>query len=69
MSTYLKDESKLLGGIVNMELEEMVKKIKAKPLREEAKKRGIPTHCVNKLDLAKSLPVEIVEELVKQSRK
>jgi signal recognition particle receptor subunit beta len=52
-----------------MELEEMVKKIKAKPLREEAKKRGIPIHCVNKLDLAKALPVEVVEELAKQSGK
>ena len=34
MSTSLKNESKLPGGIVDMELEEMVKKIKAKPLRE-----------------------------------
>ena len=69
MSTSLQDESKLPGGIIDMELEEMVKKIKAKPLREEAKKRGIPTHCVNKLDLAKALPVEVVEELVKHSSK
>ena len=69
MSTSLKDEYRLPGGMIGMELEEMVKKIKAKPLREEAKKRGIPTHCVNKLDLAKALPIEVVEELVRQSGK
>ncbi len=44
-------------------LEELVKKIKAKDLREEAKKRGIKTACVKKIDLAKQLPREIVEEL------
>ena len=44
-------------------LEELVKKIPAKNLREEAKKRGIKTACVKKIDLAKQLPREIVEEL------
>jgi hypothetical protein len=44
-------------------LEELVKKIKAKDLREEAKKRGIKTACVKKIDLAKQLPREVVEEL------
>jgi hypothetical protein len=44
-------------------LEELVEKIKAKDLREEAKKRGIKTACVKKIDLAKQLPREVVEEL------
>jgi len=33
-----------------MEIEELVKKIDAKSLREEAKKRDIPTRCVTKLN-------------------
>ena len=45
------------------ELEELVKKIKAKALKEEAKKRGIKTACVKKIDIAKQLPREILEEL------
>lgn len=45
------------------ELEELVKRIKAKDLKEEAKKRGIKTACVKKIDLAKQLPREVVEEL------
>lgn len=46
-------------------LEELVKKIAAKNLREEAKKRGIKTACVKKIDIAKQLPREVVEELVR----
>lgn len=49
-----------------MEFEEMVKKIDAKLLREEAKKRNIPTRCVTKLNLAKALPREVVEDLAKR---
>lgn len=49
-----------------MEFDEMVKKIDAKLLREEAKKRNIPTRCVTKLNLAKALPREVVEELAKK---
>lgn len=45
------------------ELEELVKKIKAKALKEEAKKRGIKTACVKKIDIAKQLPREVLEEL------
>ncbi|MFV9677197.1 MAG: hypothetical protein ACNYVW_06045 [Methanosarcinales archaeon] len=45
------------------ELEEFVKKIKAKVLKEEAKKRGIKTACVKKIDIAKQLPKEVLEEL------
>ena len=50
------------------ELEELVKKIKAKDLNAEAKKRGIKTHCVKKIDVAKQLPREVVEELVSKSK-
>jgi hypothetical protein len=45
------------------DLEDLVKKIKAKDLREEAKKRGIKTACVKKIDIAKQLPREVVEDL------
>jgi hypothetical protein len=51
------------SGTETETLEELVKKIKAKDLREEAKKRGIKTACVKKIDLAKQLPREVVEEL------
>jgi hypothetical protein len=44
-------------------LEDLVKNIKAKALREEAKKRGIKTACVKKIDIAKQLPREVLEEL------
>lgn len=46
-----------------MELEEMVKKIDGKKLREEAKKRGLKTSCVKKIDLAKQLPPDVVKKL------
>jgi len=52
-----------------MEIEELIKKIDAKSLREEAKKRDIPTRCVTKLNLAKALPNDVVEELAKKSGK
>ncbi len=45
------------------ELEELVKKIKAKDLNAEAKKRGIKTHCVKKIDVAKQLPRDVLEKL------
>jgi hypothetical protein len=50
-----------------MDLEEVVKKIKMKDLREEAKKRNIPTRCVKKIDLAKQLPEDVLEELASKS--
>ncbi len=50
-------------GMKDEGLEELVKKIKAKALREEAKKRGIKTACVKKIDIAKQLPREVLEEL------
>lgn len=37
--------------------------VKAKVLKEEAKKRGIKTACVKKIDIAKQLPKEVLEEL------
>jgi len=52
-----------MGMEEEKELEELVKKIKTKALREEAKKRGIKTACVKKIDIAKQLPREVLEEL------
>ena len=46
-----------------MELEELVKKLKAKDLKAEAKKYGISTRCRTQLDIAKDLPREAVEKL------
>jgi hypothetical protein len=48
------------------ELEELVKKIKGKDLNAEAKKRGIKTHCVKKIDIAKQLPRDVLEKLVSE---
>ncbi len=46
-----------------MELEEIVKKVTMKQLREEAKKHGVATRCRTKLDIAKDLPPEVLKEL------
>ena len=46
-----------------MGIEELVKKIDTRALREEAKKRGIKTACVKKIDIAKQLPREVLEKL------
>ena len=51
-----------------LELEELVKKIKAKDLKEEAKKRGIKTACVKKIDIARQVPEEVLEELGSKQR-
>jgi bacterioferritin-associated ferredoxin len=47
-----------------MAIEEIVKMISTKSLKEEAKSQGIKTHCVKKIDLAKQLPREVLEKLV-----
>jgi len=49
--------------MVEKELEELLKKIKGKDLNAEAKKRGIKTHCVKKIDIAKQLPRDVLEKL------
>jgi len=54
--------------IMAEDLEELVKKIKAKALKEEAKKRGIKTSCVKKIDIAKQLPREVLEELSSEQK-
>lgn len=50
------------------ELEELVKQIKAKDLKEEAKKRGIKTSCVKKIDIAKQLPKDVLDELYSRQK-
>lgn len=52
-----------------MEIEELVKKIKMKDLRPVAKKYGIKTSCTTKLDIAKQLPKEVLEDLAKGVKK
>lgn len=49
-----------------MGLEELVKKIDGKALKAEAKSRGLKTGCVKKIDLAKQLPLEVLEKLANQ---
>ncbi|OFV68480.1 MAG: hypothetical protein SCAL_000156 [Candidatus Syntrophoarchaeum caldarius] len=47
-----------------MSLEELVKKVTAKDLKAEAKKRDIKLgRCPTKMDIAKKLPLEVLEEL------
>ncbi len=46
-----------------MELEEIAAKYSMKELRPIAKKYGIPTRCVKKIDIVKQLPPEALEEL------
>lgn len=46
-----------------MELDEMVKKINTKALKEEAKKLGIKTGCVKKIDIAKQMPPDVLKKL------
>ena len=49
------------------EFEELVKKIKAKNLKEEAKKSGIKLgRCPTKMDIARKLPKEVLEELASE---
>lgn len=49
------------------ELNQIIKKISAKALKEEAKARGMKTHCVKKIDLAKNLPEEVVIKLAEEA--
>ena len=46
-----------------MDIDELAKKIDAKQIKEEAKKRGIKTACVKKIDIARQLPLEVLERL------
>ncbi len=55
-------------GEAVMTIDELVRKIDAKQLREEAKRRGIKTACVKKLDIAKQLPKEVLERLASQAK-
>lgn len=49
-----------------MDIEELTKRIDAKQLRTEAKKLGIKTSCVKKIDLARQLPREVLEKLASE---
>ena len=49
-----------------MDIEELTKKIDAKQLRTEAKKRGSKTSCVKKIDVARQLPREVLEKLASE---
>ena len=49
--------------VIFMEIEDLVKKVKLKDLKTEAKKHGIPISCRTKMDIATDLPRESLEEL------
>jgi hypothetical protein len=51
-----------------MDAEELTKKISGRVLREEAKKRGIRTSCVKKIDIARQLPPEVLERLASEAK-
>jgi len=46
-----------------MDLEEIAKKYSMSDLRPIAKKYGIPTRCVKKIDIIKALPPEALAEI------
>ena len=49
-----------------MNAEEIANKYSMSDIRPIAKKYGLPTRCVKKIDIIKSLPKEALEELVKK---
>ncbi len=51
-----------------MDIEELTKKVSGKLLQEEAKKRGIKTSCVKKIDIARQLPREVLEQLASKAK-
>ena len=51
-----------------MDIEKIAMKIDGKSLREEAKKRGIKTSCVKKVDIARQLPPEVLKRLASKSK-
>ncbi|MGB2800137.1 MAG: hypothetical protein WBC82_09910 [Dehalococcoidia bacterium] len=51
-----------------MDTEELTKKVSGKLLQEEAKKRGIKTSCVKKIDIARQLPREVLERLASKTK-
>jgi hypothetical protein len=46
-----------------MDAEEIAEKCSMKDLRPIAKKYGVKTHCIKKLDVVLSLPPEALKEL------
>ncbi len=48
--------------------EELTQRISGKALREEARKRGIRSSCVKKVDIARQLPREVLERLASQAK-
>ena len=51
-----------------MDTEELTEKVSGKLLQEEAKKRGIKTSCVKKIDIARQLPREVLERLAPKAK-
>ncbi|MDD1742184.1 MAG: hypothetical protein LUQ47_02515 [Methanotrichaceae archaeon] len=49
-----------------MDAEEIAKKCSMNDIRPLAKKYGIPTRCVKKIDIIKALPPEALTELEKK---
>lgn len=48
--------------------EELPPRISGKALREEARKRGIRSSCVKKIDIARQLPGEVLERLASEAK-
>lgn len=49
------------------EIEQLIKNVSARELKEEAKKRGIPLgRCPSKMDIARKLPKDALEKLSKK---
>ncbi|MDM7934594.1 MAG: hypothetical protein QUS08_04295 [Methanothrix sp.] len=51
-----------------MDAEDIAKKYSLSELRPIAKKYGISTHCVKKIDIARALPPEAIAELERSKK-
>jgi len=55
-------------GVAVGTTEDLTQRISGKALREEARKRGIRSSCVKKIDIARQLPPEVLERLASEAK-
>ena len=56
-----------MKGVAVATIEELSRRISAKALWEEARKRGVRASCVRKLHIASWLPREVLEHLASEA--
>lgn len=57
-----------MKGVAVATIEELAERITGKALREEARKRGIRSSCVKKVDIARKLPRDVLERLASEPK-